>query len=194
MGKGRKIVCFLVLILVLSALRCGGTVYLHTTPTNAEVFVLDPSSQKYKKAGVTPVKVSSIEPDSLEASIVQLKLVVPGSLPTYVAMPTDISNSMLVNFKLKRNSPIYHQLQEVTASLFSFYFHILKGQNALAEKKVRAFIQNYPFLAVGHLYLGELLLLKEDVKGALFHYRRAMHLNPKNKEVADLLKTIESLQ
>lgn len=188
------------LAILLTFFGCAqGEISIQSLPSDAEVSVVEPDG-KIKSLGKTPFNVKLEQVFRPGTQFSQIKVAKDEHYPetmvlTKSTMPVSYELSVALQRQLQdpkaleansRNERVAQQIAQAnnyinTKRLFE------------AEQLMTKFVQDFPHISVGHDYMGNINYLKKDFKRAIYHYEKALQINPENVETRAMVERLRGM-
>lgn len=183
---------FLLLVLVSG---CAHSVTLNSAPKEAEVFVVQENGTRGGVLGKTPLTLSGNNQTSFEISK-------SGFASVFVFLPeSDLGRDVNLRIELPSLSEAWMEqlmLGGRTAAFENAASDLLTLQSLLFFKKEKEFLAlskkgeaKYGKLALFQVMMGNFYLSKKDYKNAQESFKKALDIDPANKEATSLLKLLK---
>ena len=174
-------------ILFLFPLICEANyLTLTSNPSQADVFVVNTTSNKRVKIGRTPFEISMQEVvTNFSESQVFLIEVVKDGYEDYRVMVGQVgSNEVDLTINLSPVKTILEQkaTDELIAKLFDVQRQIRTKDYGNAIDRLMALDKKYPNYSIISELIGSAYYLDQKFKEALSYYRKAFSINPENKD------------
>lgn len=183
-------------VIALLALNgCASSSYFITSnPSGANVYYVDPASQKKFLMGTTPVQYSksSIPNDAP----FMMSFEKEGYVVDQVPVANSDDSKTVINVKLKpeaMGNKEDKELQRIVAQLFSAQNLIFRKQYQAAIIELDKVLAERPSLAHAYVMKGTAYYLLKEIPSATDSWKKAMRIDPENQALKDFLiqKNIE---
>lgn len=182
-------------LLLVQVSGCAHSVTLNSAPKEAEVFVVQENGTRGGVLGKTPLTLSGNNQTSFEISK-------SGFASVFVFLPeSDLGRDVNLRIELPSLSEAWMEqlmLGGRTAAFENAASDLLTLQSLLFLKKDKEFLvlskkgeAKYGKLALFQVMMGNFYLSKKDYKNAQESFKKALDIDPANKEATSLLKLLK---
>lgn len=157
-----------------------------TSPEEAEVFIINPSSGERLPIGATPYKgpIDIMKQKASGASAFVIEIAKPG-FDSYRMLYSVLGSSdvsIRVNLSVVNNIALVQDLDLLMADLFDVQRMVRTRDFTSALSKIELLEAKFPQYSILHELKGSVFYLTQEYARALAAYRRAFALNSKNAD------------
>lgn len=182
-----------VALLVLTLNSCGGTLNVRTSPSEAEVVLVQTGRIDSKPLGKTPyvAKISELGTAANNGPIV-VQVKKPGFMPQNLFIPNATGSKLDFDVILRPINPgSYEDMNKIIKLVLQAERQILLKQYDDAIKSAEVIKSMNENIAAAWEIEGAAQFVKGDLQKARIAWNRSLAIDPENPDTAKLLKTID---
>lgn len=174
------------LCLLLPVISKGNYLNINSNPSNSDVFVINPTTNKRVKIGRTPfeIQMQEVVTNFSESQVFLIEVVKEGYEDYRVMVGQVGSNEVNLAVNLSPVKTIIEQKQtdELMAKLFDIQRQIRTKDYSNAIDRLMSLDKKFPNYSIISELIGSAYYLDQKFKEALSYYRKAFSINPENKD------------
>lgn len=190
-----KIWIFLLFIYFLLSCSTGSRFYFQTEPPRAEIYAKTIDAEGFKKIGITPVSLKTIDispgNDGSGPLIVELRKAGYKTKSVLITEMSAIDLTITRTLEVESGLDNHKEINWVIDNMFNVKLLVDKKDFGGALLLIRKIKNKVPQVSAVYELEGGIYFLKKNYKKALESYRLAARYNPKNPEVIRMRDLLE---